>query len=132
MRAESRSLPRVSGLWAVVLLAFLFRAFIAPGYMPVATAHGVDIVICSADGAVTRTVNSTDGRGDAPSPDVPHHAKQPCPYALSATLLAPEPPVSPRPVARPVPQPSVLPAPEASPRSSPALPPPATGPPLLL
>lgn len=72
-------------LVAVLLLALLLRAVLPSGWMPVPSASGISVVLCSAEGL--RTALFDPGKDSAPS------APTPCPYALMAIALPHAPPL---------------------------------------
>jgi len=79
---------RLSLAALLVLAAFVVRAALPLGWMPMQTQDGIKVLLCSGDGSTGRTIELTlpktrsDGRGSNPSPDdVP---RDPCPFGISS------------------------------------------------
>lgn len=78
------------GVWALVALTVALRLLVVPGYMVQASPDGgVTVVLCTADGAVTRTLHAD---GTASSPDdgqtAPSAKDSACVFALAGPALA--------------------------------------------
>ena len=123
-----------AGVWAMVALAVALRLTVLPGYMIQAAPGALTVVVCTANGAVSQTVDlfgtpsaphEQQGEGDGKAPA--------CAFAMAgATLAAPEvrilaaaPPSS---AAAPLPPARVI----TPGRGLAAPPPPATGPPFTV
>ncbi len=115
---------RTFGLW-LVACALALRLVVAPGFMPVATADGITIALCSGQGAMSVQI---PGKSD---PAMPGSAG--CAYAALVVATAPDvpavlmPPAVLAPVAR-----ILIPLLRAPHIGVPAPPPPAIGPPSLI
>lgn len=123
------------GVWALVALTVALRLLVVPGYMVQASPDGgVTVVLCTADGAVTRTLHAD---GTASSPDdgqtAPSAKDSACVFALAGPALAA--PAGATLAVAPVTVATAPPPPVAATalgRGLAAPPPPATGPPFSL
>lgn len=119
--------------WAVVALAVALRLTVLPGYMIAAQPDTMTVVLCTAQGAVSQTIDLKS----SPSAPRKHGGEHPgktsvCPFATAGVALtAPASPIivlTPRPVLA-----ELLPARTALVgQGLAAPPPPSTGPPLSL
>jgi len=122
-----------AGVWALVALAVALRLTVLPGYMIQATPHAVTVVLCTANGAVSQTV---DGEGMASSPDDQkdeRSGKSPvCAFSMAGAALA-APDVRIVAAAPPLAGPTLSPptTSTAPGRGLAAPPPPSTGPPFI-
>ncbi|WP_370171186.1 DUF2946 family protein [Sphingobium abikonense] len=91
MTAAIRQSRGARGVLAALALLVLTIHLIAPtGFMPVRTAHGVVVTLCTGQGAVNVVVD----RGDAPMdgdhrPDDGMGGQQHCPFAASVQPVVP-------------------------------------------
>lgn len=91
MTAAIRQSRGARGVLAALALLVLTIHLIAPtGFMPVRTAHGVVVTLCTDQGAVNVVVD----RGDAPMdgdhrPDDGMGGQQHCPFAASVQPVVP-------------------------------------------
>jgi hypothetical protein len=78
---------RLSLAALLVLAAFVVRAALPMGWMPMQTQDGIKVLLCSGDGSTGRTIELTlpktrsDGRGSNPSQD--DLPRDPCPFGVS-------------------------------------------------
>lgn len=114
---------RTCGLW-LVACALAVRLVIAPGFMPVASADGFTIAMCSGQSVTGVNLGKTD-------PAMP--GDRGCAFASLAVATAPDVPVAILPMVMPVTAaPVVAPIVRSPHVGVPAPPPPAIGPPALI
>jgi hypothetical protein len=115
---------RTIGLW-LTACALALRLIVAPGFMPVASANGFTIALCSGQGSMTVQI---PGKSD---PAMPGGGS--CSYAALAVAAAPDVPaiLLPPAILAPVAQ-TLIPLVRSPHIGVPAPPPPAIGPPSLI
>jgi len=75
--------------WAVVALAVALRLTVLPGYMIAAEPSTMAVVMCTADGAITQTIESAAGKAAPGKGDSEHPGKNSvCPFATAGVALA--------------------------------------------
>jgi hypothetical protein len=136
-RSSPADVPIRRALCAAAALALMVRALIPGGWMPVATAAGLELRLCPAF-APAAAPPATDHHAHAPSPapeESDHHkgggqGDQPCAFAgLALAAADPDPPVLLAPSPSQTQQPPL--SSVAIGRGLAAPPPPSTGPPIL-
>jgi len=76
---------RPIAIWLVFIAALLLRAGVPSGWMPVASAGGLQVMLCSGTGPVAITLDPGAGhREDQPGNGGVRH--DPCPYGLALGL----------------------------------------------
>ncbi len=90
MMGAIRQSERARGLLAALALLVLAIQLIAPaGFMPVRTATGVVVTLCTGQGAVNVVVPRGEAPGKHGQPDDGMTGQQHCPFAASVQPLVP-------------------------------------------
>lgn len=89
--SAARSLQRRTKAWQIlfclVVVSFLCRALIPPGYMPGAGVHDGMPAMALCDGTDGASLSAAFGHPQPPAPD--HgHAQHPCPFCVAAAQVA--------------------------------------------